>query len=176
MVRARRRDHSRLHPERTITLRDAIHTGMTFDIFNRHADKIAMANVAQSVNCIHSLFLAPGGQIRTHPVLSRVRHVSATWARGRCRCGIRNGPTVPAPDGQARIAAIAGSASIREKRLTVTLTNPSVDSPVPPASKSRADCRPAPDAAWRLRTAICAPGILFKTPTKSGLVTAGQHR
>ena len=41
-----------------VTLRDALHTAITFDIFNRHADKIEMANVAQTVNCIHSLFLA----------------------------------------------------------------------------------------------------------------------
>jgi alpha-N-arabinofuranosidase len=27
----------------TITLRDALHTAITFDIFNRHADKIEMA-------------------------------------------------------------------------------------------------------------------------------------
>jgi len=41
-----------------VTLRDALHTAITFDIFNRHADKIEMANVAQTINCIHSLFLA----------------------------------------------------------------------------------------------------------------------
>ncbi|MGH9961769.1 MAG: alpha-L-arabinofuranosidase C-terminal domain-containing protein [Pyrinomonadaceae bacterium] len=38
-----------------VTLRDALHTAITFDIFNRHAEKIAMANVAQTVNCLHSL-------------------------------------------------------------------------------------------------------------------------
>ena len=41
-----------------VTLRDAAHTAMHFDIFNRHADKVAMANVAQTINCLHSLFLA----------------------------------------------------------------------------------------------------------------------
>ena len=41
-----------------MTLRDALHTAITFDVFNRHADKIEMANVAQTINCIHSLFLA----------------------------------------------------------------------------------------------------------------------
>src|SRR3989442_427279 len=44
----------------TITLRDALHTAMTFDVFNRHADKIEMANVAQTINCLHSLFAALG--------------------------------------------------------------------------------------------------------------------
>jgi alpha-N-arabinofuranosidase len=43
---------------RPVTLRDALHTAITFDIFNRRADKIDMANVAQTINCIHSLFLA----------------------------------------------------------------------------------------------------------------------
>ncbi len=42
-----------------ITLRDALHTALTFDIFNRHADKVHMANVAQTVNCLHSLFFRP---------------------------------------------------------------------------------------------------------------------
>src|SRR5438128_10831357 len=40
------------------TLRDALVAGISLDTFNRHADKIAMANVAQLINTIHSLFLA----------------------------------------------------------------------------------------------------------------------
>jgi alpha-N-arabinofuranosidase len=39
-------------------LRDALVAGLTLDIFNRHADKVAMANVAQLVNNLHSLFLS----------------------------------------------------------------------------------------------------------------------
>ena len=43
-----------------------MHTAMMLDILNRHADKIAMANVAQTINCIHSLFLAEGDRfVRT---------------------------------------------------------------------------------------------------------------
>lgn len=41
-----------------LTLRDALHTSVTLDVFNKHADKIAMANIAQTMNCLHSLFLA----------------------------------------------------------------------------------------------------------------------
>jgi alpha-N-arabinofuranosidase len=40
------------------TLRDALVAGLNLDTFNRHADKVAMANVAQLINTIHSLFLA----------------------------------------------------------------------------------------------------------------------
>src|SRR5262245_953582 len=42
----------------TTTLRDALHSAISFDIFNRHAAKIEMANIAQTINCLHSLFLA----------------------------------------------------------------------------------------------------------------------
>jgi alpha-N-arabinofuranosidase len=41
-----------------VTLRDALFTAMTLDIFNRHADKISMAACAQLINCINALFLA----------------------------------------------------------------------------------------------------------------------
>src|SRR5258708_8285007 len=40
------------------TMRDAVLAGLTLDTFNRHADKVAMAAVAQLVNCLQSLFMA----------------------------------------------------------------------------------------------------------------------
>ncbi|WP_312541811.1 alpha-L-arabinofuranosidase C-terminal domain-containing protein [Enterococcus sp.] len=39
------------------TMRDAITTALTLDIFHRNADKVKMACVAQSVNVLNSLFL-----------------------------------------------------------------------------------------------------------------------
>ncbi len=112
----------------SITLRDAVHTGMTFDIFNRHADKIAMANVAQTVNCIHSLFLAQGDKFVRTPVY----HVFDMY---RSHMGARQVPVSnPLPDltlqgiaGQAKLPALSTSASIRDRRLAVTLTNPSLE-------------------------------------------------
>jgi alpha-N-arabinofuranosidase len=116
----------------TITLRDALHTGMTFDIFNRHADKIAMANVAQTINCIHSLFLARGAEFVRTPVYY-------VFQMYRAHMGGRLVPvknpfplvTVPALAGSGSLPAISCSASIRDRRLTVTLTNPSLDRSVP---------------------------------------------
>ena len=69
----------------TITLRDAVHTGMTFDIFNRHADKIAMANVAQSVNCIHSCSWRRAPISCVLPSTTCSICIDPTWERGRCR-------------------------------------------------------------------------------------------
>jgi alpha-L-arabinofuranosidase len=114
-----------------VTLRDALHTAITFDIFNRHADKIEMANVAQTVNCIHSLFLALEDKYtRTPPyyVFEMYRpHMGARSVPMRLRV---DDMTVSVQGATAKIAGLTGSASIREKRVTVTLTNPSVDSPI----------------------------------------------
>jgi alpha-N-arabinofuranosidase len=114
-----------------VTLRDALHTAITFDIFNRHADKIEMANVAQTINCIHSLFLALEDKYtRTPPyyVFEMYRpHLGARLVPMQIRA---TELTVPVQDGTAKIAALTGSASLREKRLMVTLTNASVDSPI----------------------------------------------
>ena len=113
----------------TITLRDALHTAMTFDIFNRHADKIEMANVAQTINCLHSLFL-PRRETSTpaRPPTTPSRCTGPTWARRLVPVTI-NLPemTVPVLEGTAKLPRLSGSASVRDKSLTVTLTNPSLE-------------------------------------------------
>lgn len=53
--------------EQMSTLRDAVVAAMTLDIFNRHCDKVSMANVAQLVNNLHSLFLADGPRFVATP-------------------------------------------------------------------------------------------------------------
>jgi alpha-L-arabinofuranosidase len=101
-----------------VTLRDAVHTAMHFDIFNRHADKVAMANVAQTINCLHSLFLATGDQCVRTPVYHVFdmykRHMGAKLAAVKIRAEETTAP------------GLSASASMRNNRLTVTVTNPSV--------------------------------------------------
>src|SRR5262249_857656 len=114
-----------------ITLRDALHTALTFDIFNRHADKIAMANVAQTINCLHSLFFATGDKFVRTPVYD----VFAMYK------GHMNGKLVPmqmrapehsvtAEEGAVSMPVLSSSASVNDKTMTVTLTNPSLDAAV----------------------------------------------
>jgi alpha-N-arabinofuranosidase len=110
----------------TITLRDALHAAMTFDIFNRHAEKIEMANVAQTINCLHSLFAAVGDKYARTPAYY-------TFEMYRPHMGARLVPmqievkelAVPVLSGTERLPGLSGSASIRDRRLAVTLTNPS---------------------------------------------------
>jgi alpha-N-arabinofuranosidase len=115
-----------------ITLRDAVHTGLSFDIFNRHAEKIVMANVAQTVNCIHSLFLAEGDKFVRTPAYY-------VFEMYREHMGARQVPVKnPAQDlnitalaGKAHLPGLSASGSLKDRRLTVTLTNPSLDASVP---------------------------------------------
>jgi alpha-L-arabinofuranosidase len=114
-----------------VTLRDALHTAITFDVFNWHADKIEMANVAQTVNCIHSLFLALEDKFtRTPPYYVFELYRSHMGARAVPIDMRGDDLKVPVQEGTARMPALIGSASLRDKRLLVTLTNPSVESPL----------------------------------------------
>lgn len=109
-----------------LTLRDALHTAVTFDVFNRHADKISMANVAQTVNCLHSLFLADGDKYVRTPAFSVFEmykpHMEARSVSLQVRA---TELTVPSKGGSVKMPGLSGSASIQGNRLTVTLTNPS---------------------------------------------------
>jgi alpha-N-arabinofuranosidase len=112
-----------------ITLRDALHTALTFDAFNRHAEKVAMANVAQTINCLHSLFLAHEDKFVRTPVYD-------VFAMYRGHMGGRLVPleldvpeqTVETADGDASLALVNGSASVKDNVLTVTLTNSLLES------------------------------------------------
>jgi alpha-N-arabinofuranosidase len=110
-----------------ITMRDALHTAMTFDVFNRHAEKIEMANVAQTINCLHSLFLAVGDRYARTPAYYAFEMYRPHMG-GRLVPFKVNLPelTVPLLDRSASLPALSGSASVRDKTLTVTLTNPSL--------------------------------------------------
>lgn len=110
------------------TMRDAVLAGLTLDIFNRHADKVAMASVAQLVNCLQSLFLAHEDRFCLTPTY----HVFDLYSPHQGAQSVRT--VVSAPEtGYARngkpasFRGLNGSASIRGSQLTLTVTNPSLD-------------------------------------------------
>jgi len=112
------------------TLRDALISGLNLDTFQRHADKVVMANPAQLINTIHSLFhayedkflLTPNYHIfemymphsgatavRTEFISPRVTFTRLDSARKE----------VP-----ANFWGLNGSASINGKTVTLTAVNP----------------------------------------------------
>ena len=131
------------------TMRDALLTGITLDIFQKHADKVAVANVAQSINCIHSLMLAQEDKFTVTPTF----HVFQMYMPHRGGQSVRaefSAPAIRNPLANASIpvggnsytgsleavkllAGLSGSASIsatNAKLLTLTVVNPHLDRPV----------------------------------------------
>lgn len=49
------------------TLRDALVAALNFHIFHRHADRVAMANIAQTVNVLQAMILTDGGKMLRTP-------------------------------------------------------------------------------------------------------------
>lgn len=110
------------------TMRDAVLAGLTLDTFNRHADKVAMANIAQLVNCLQSLFLAHQDKFCLTPTY----HVFDMYAAHQGAQAVRSVFVAPqvsyVRNGQpASLYGLNGSASLNGRQLTLTVTNPSLE-------------------------------------------------
>jgi alpha-N-arabinofuranosidase len=112
------------------TMRDAVLSGLTLDTFQRHADKVGMANAAQLVNCLHSLFLAHEDKFCVTPTY----HVFDMYAAHQNNQSLRTIISAPqvtySRNGTpTTLPGLAGSASIDGKRVILTVTNQSMDTP-----------------------------------------------
>lgn len=131
------------------TMRDALLTGITLDIFQRHADKVAVANVAQSINCIHSLMLAQEDKFTLTPTFHVFQmylpHRGAQAVRAEFTTPSIENPLANAPipvggnsytgsiEAVKTLAGLSGSASVspnNSKLLTLTVVNPHLDRPI----------------------------------------------
>ncbi len=109
------------------TLRDALVSSITLDTFNRHADKISMANAAQLINNIHTSILAAEDNFTVTPIY----HVFDMYSAHQGNTAVRtvfSGSNVP--DAAAKgLFGLAGSCSMKGKRLILTVTNPDIQNP-----------------------------------------------
>jgi alpha-N-arabinofuranosidase len=108
-----------------LTLRDALLSGLTLDSFNRHADKVAMANAAQLINCLHSLMLASGDKF----VLTPVYHVFKMYMAHMGAKAVRTEFAAPQATYDrlgktTTLWGLNGSASVSGKNVTLTVVNP----------------------------------------------------
>ncbi|MBI4909672.1 MAG: alpha-L-arabinofuranosidase [Acidobacteria bacterium] len=110
------------------TMRDAVLAGLTLDTFNRHADKVAMANIAQLVNCLQSLFLAHEDKFCVTPTY-HVFDMYAAHQQGQSLRVVTNAPEVryDRNGSPATLVGLSSSASLKGKQLVITVTNPSLD-------------------------------------------------
>ena len=98
-------------------MRDAMVAAMTLNIFNRHCDRVVMANIAQLINVLQAVILTDGAQMiltPTYHVFDLYRpHMGAQEADCFVECGtMDNG-----------VRQLSASASVRDGALTVTVAN-----------------------------------------------------
>ena len=112
------------------TLRDALVSGINLDIFQRHADKVTMANPAQLVNTIHSLFHTYEDKF----ILTPNYHVFEMYGAHSGATSLRTEFVAPQAtftrlDAQRKEIPVSlwglnGSASLKGKQLVLTVVNP----------------------------------------------------
>lgn len=126
--------HNPRHLWQQNTMRDALVAAISLDVFNRHADKVVMANIAQMINVLQAMILTDGPRMVTTPTYHTYalyrHHQGATSVRA-----IVDGPSIDAVDTDARGAGwkaldlVSGSASVQGDTLTLSLVNASASDP-----------------------------------------------
>ncbi len=121
------------------TIRDALVAANTLDIFNRHADKVVMSNIAQTINVLQAMILTEGDKLLVTPT----GYVYEMYAPHQGAKSLRVRVETPEIQFQkrhllkpiwqeamqnwegmeGRLPAVAGSASLKGETLFVTLTN-----------------------------------------------------
>ena len=101
------------------TMRDAIVAAIELNVFNRHSDRVVMANLAQAVNVLQSVILTDGGKMIKTPTYHVFDLFKTHQNNEAVYCYTQNenmseGKNAP---------MISVSASVNEKSMTVTVAN-----------------------------------------------------
>ena len=101
------------------TMRDAIVAAIELNVFNRHSDRVVMANLAQAVNVLQSVILTEGGKMIKTPTYHVFDLFKTHQNNEAVYCYTQNenmseGKNTP---------MISVSASVNEKSMTVTVAN-----------------------------------------------------
>ena len=113
-----------------ITIRDALATALTLDAFNRQADKVSIATCAQLVNNINALFLCHEDRFLMTPNFYVFEMYAAHQGADMLRTEISAPSLYYSADGKREsFWGLNGSASRKEKAITVTLVHPELEQP-----------------------------------------------
>jgi alpha-L-arabinofuranosidase len=121
------------------TIRDALVAANTLDIFNRHADKVVMSNIAQTINVLQAMILTQGEQMLVTPtgyvyemyaphqgaksLRMRTETPEITFKKSHLLKPIWQEAMMNWEGMEGRLPVVAGSASVKDNTLFVTLTN-----------------------------------------------------
>jgi alpha-N-arabinofuranosidase len=121
------------------TIRDAIVAANTLDIFNRHADKVVMSNIAQTINVLQAMILTQGEQMLVTPTgyvyemyaphqgaksvrvrieTAEIRFKKENILQTTWQSALQVGEKM-----EGVIPTVAGSASLKGQAIFLTLTN-----------------------------------------------------
>ena len=104
------------------TLRDALVAGLHFDIFHRHAERLSMANLAQTVNVLQSVLHTDGSRL----ILTPTYHVFEMNKRHHDarRLDVHlASPVGVRPVGDSDLRMLSMSASTKDGSALLSLTN-----------------------------------------------------
>jgi alpha-N-arabinofuranosidase len=128
------------------TMRDALVAAATLDIFNRHADKVVMANIAQTINVLQAMILTEGDRM----VLTPTYHVfdmyqshqggtliptafeagEIVFQAGGGSAGVTDAAGIMAAGQTGHLPWLSGSASVKDGVLTLSVVNAHASEPV----------------------------------------------
>jgi alpha-N-arabinofuranosidase len=106
------------------TVRDALVAASSLDIFNRHADKVVMTNIAQTVNVLQAMVLTEGERMLVTPT-GLVYELYAPHQGGQAVRVLFETPDISYTyaNKENNLPVVAGSVSLKERSLFLTLTN-----------------------------------------------------
>jgi alpha-N-arabinofuranosidase len=102
------------------TMRSAVAAGLGLNLFNRHAEKLSMCNIAQIVNVLQSLLLTDGPQSE-HCIRTTTYHAFSLFKAHRSKMAVRVETDDSAPLG------VSASASKGDGQLIASFVNPRTD-------------------------------------------------
>ena len=106
------------------TMRDALVAAITLNIFNRHCDRVVMANLAQTVNVLQSVVLTDGAKMALTPTWHVFELYNAHHGAKAADCFVETDKVGP---DKWSIDRISASASQRDGAITLTVANCSMD-------------------------------------------------
>lgn len=104
------------------TLRDALVAAMTFHVFHAHADRVRVANIAQTINVLQAMILTEGAKM----VLTPTYHVFEMYKAHQDATLLPTtlqGLADYSLDGKEKIPHVTATASVRDGKVTIGLCN-----------------------------------------------------
>lgn len=111
------------------TMRDALVAALTLNIFNNHADKVVMSNIAQTINVLQAVILTEGDRMLVTPTGYVYEMYAPHQGAQAVRTVLQTSGIEYGAQGR-RVPQLSVSGSRHENNLTLTLVNTHASAPL----------------------------------------------